>query len=76
MLMAALLSPYSNVHPDGGKPSSMRIDSKYLILATSNEFTQALRHNRVGASGSDVVDLSAQKDDLLIDHISVDAALV
>jgi hypothetical protein len=68
MLMVALLASYSNIHPDGGKPSSMRIDRKYLvILATSNEFTQALRNSRVGASESDIVDLSVQKDNLLVD---------
>jgi hypothetical protein len=34
-----------------------------------------LRHRMVGASDSDVVDLSAQKDDLPIDRTSVDNTL-
>jgi hypothetical protein len=37
---------------------------------------QALRHSRVGASDSDVVDLSLQKDDLPVIRTSVDSSLV
>jgi hypothetical protein len=33
-------------------------------------------HSRVGASESDVVNLSAQRDDLPVDHTSVDTSLV
>jgi hypothetical protein len=70
----------TDICPKGGKPSSTRMDRKHLvILATkysSNAFTQAFRHNRVGASGSDVVDYSAQKDDIPVDRTSVDASLV
>lgn len=35
-----------------------------------------MHHSRVGASDSDIVDLLAQKDDLPVDHTSVDTSLV
>jgi hypothetical protein len=74
MLMAALLSSYSSVSPVGRNPSSMRMDRKSLVvLAAIND---ALRHSRVRASDSDVVDLSAQKEDLPVDRTSVDTSLV
>jgi hypothetical protein len=37
---------------------------------------QTLRHSRVGANDSEVVDLSAQKEDLPVDLTSVDLSLV
>jgi hypothetical protein len=37
---------------------------------------QALRHSRVGASESDVVDSSVQKGSLPVDRTSVDTSLV
>jgi hypothetical protein len=55
----------------------MKIDRKYLaILTASTEFTQALRHSRFGASGSDIVNLLAHKDDIPVDRTSVDTSLV
>jgi hypothetical protein len=38
--------------------------------------TQALRHSRDGASGSEVVNLSTQENDILVDPTSVDTSLV
>jgi hypothetical protein len=37
---------------------------------------KALRHSRVGASDSDVVDLSAHRDKLPVDRTEVDTSLV
>jgi hypothetical protein len=35
-----------------------------------------LRHNRVGASGSDIVDFVAQKDDIPVDRTSIESSYV
>jgi hypothetical protein len=42
----------------------------------SNRINQTLRHRRIGTSDSEVVDLSAQKDDLPVDLTSVDTSFV
>jgi hypothetical protein len=55
--------------------SSRPVENRPQVLGIFGG-NQALRHSRVGTSDSDIVDLSAQKDELFVDRTPVDTSLL